>query len=413
MKILHTVENYSPSGGGMFEVVRQLSERLANSGHSVFIATKWTNDQAQDIINNVTVIRFKIEGNAVRGYKATKGELKRYQEFLLNTDFDIIANFAAQQWATDLMLPLLQKINAKKVFIPTGFSALFLPPYKSYFDKMKTWMRQYEANVFLSSDYRDINFAKEHSITNCHLIPNGASETEFAACNDNDIRSLLNIASNDFLILHVGSHTCYKGHREAIRIFQLAKIKSAVLLIVGSRLDEKCYRDCIKAARNFNSPSLKNSLINKIKIFFLGKTGNEEKSVEGKKILIRELSRTDTVKAYQTADLFLFPSNIECSPIVLFECAASKTPFLASDAGNSREIAAWTGGGIILPTVFKKNGYCTVNIEESAKILEAIYSDPQKRESMKNNAYNNWKDKYTWEKIAADYEKMYSDLLES
>ena len=39
MKILHTVEFYHPSVGGMQEVVKQLSERLVRLGHNVTVAT--------------------------------------------------------------------------------------------------------------------------------------------------------------------------------------------------------------------------------------------------------------------------------------------------------------------------------------------------------------------------------------
>jgi glycogen synthase len=37
MKILHTVEFYSPSTGGAQEVVKQLSERMAEKGHVVTV----------------------------------------------------------------------------------------------------------------------------------------------------------------------------------------------------------------------------------------------------------------------------------------------------------------------------------------------------------------------------------------
>ena len=51
--------------------------------------------------------------------------------------------------------------KAKKFFVPTGFSLLYHPAYHPYFEKMKNWMKFYDRTVFLSYDYRDINFAKE------------------------------------------------------------------------------------------------------------------------------------------------------------------------------------------------------------------------------------------------------------
>jgi L-malate glycosyltransferase len=52
----------------------------------------------------------------------------------------------------------------------------------------------------------------------------------------------------------------------------------------------------------------------------------------------------ETVAAYQAADLFLFPSDIERSPVVLFEAMASRTPFLTTAVGNAEEIFGWSGG---------------------------------------------------------------------
>ena len=68
------------------------------------------------------------------------------------------------------------------------------------------------------------------------------------------------------------------------------------------------------------------------------------------------MDRVLTVNAFKQANLFLFPSLIECSPIVLFEAMASSTPFLVSDVGNSKEIVKWTGGGELLPTTVDRYG---------------------------------------------------------
>ena len=67
MKILHTVEFYHPSVGGMQEVVRQISERLVALGHQVTVATTALPERTEKEINGVKIVEFKISGNAVRG----------------------------------------------------------------------------------------------------------------------------------------------------------------------------------------------------------------------------------------------------------------------------------------------------------------------------------------------------------
>jgi glycosyltransferase involved in cell wall biosynthesis len=110
--------------------------------------------------------------------------------------------------------------------------------------------------------------------------------------------------------------------------------------------------------------------------------------------------------------LFLFPSNIECSPIVLFECAAASLPFLTNDVGNSVEIASWTKGGEILPTTIDNAGYSYATIDESAKQLDELLNNKTKLKLMGLKAHEIWKKKYSWEKITEQYEKLYTSLLD-
>ncbi len=38
-------------------------------------------------------------------HRGFSGEVERYKKFLLESDFDIIMNYTAQQWTTDLTFP--------------------------------------------------------------------------------------------------------------------------------------------------------------------------------------------------------------------------------------------------------------------------------------------------------------------
>jgi len=388
MNILHTVSEYYPSVGGMQEVVRQISERLVKLGHSVSVATRTLSTRHSEKINGVKIVEFDIKGNAVTGYQ---GEVEAYRQFLLNSTFDIITNFAAQQWASDIMFPLLCKIQAKKVFVPTGFSELYSPKYNQYFQEMPHHLRQYDMCVFLSDEYRDINFAREHNILRRVVIPNGAGEEEFLSEPSVDIRKKFNIPKDDLLILNVGSHTGLKGHSEAINIFGKASISNATFLIIGNEYWNGCGKIC------------------RIRQHLSGAFPRWRKA--GKVLLVSSLTRDETVSAYKHADLFLFTSKIECSPIVLFECMASKTPFLTTDVGNATEIVKWSGSGIVLPTVVTDCGYSKAKIVESSSVLEGLCSNITLRNAMSATGYRVWKEKFTWEKISKQYEKLYNQLI--
>ncbi|MFA5995937.1 MAG: glycosyltransferase family 4 protein [Patescibacteria group bacterium] len=389
MKILHTVEFYSPSVGGMQEVVRQLSERLVRLGHDVTVATTKLLNRNSTEINGVHIREFSISGNQVRGYQ---GNITEYQQFLQQQHFDVMTNFAAQQWATDLALPILSVIKSKKVFVPTGFSGLYVPEYKSYFERMTNWMQQYEMNVFLSEHYRDIDFARQHNIGNIRVISNGAASDEFLPTSTCNIREQLSIPQQHFLILSVGSHSGAKGHAEAIKIFTKARIKNATLLIIGNSFGGGCTYSCqIK------------SWLNKFNI--------KHRLFADKKIIIINCSRSETVAAYQQANLFLFPSNLECSPLVLFESMAAHLPFLTTDVGNAREIINWSQGGLLLPTRFTNNGQSYAILEQSVVLLERIYQAVDLRKQLGQAGFTAWQNKFTWEKITKQYEQLYQHIL--
>lgn len=414
MKILHTVEFYYPSVGGMQEAVRQLSERLTGLGHDVTVATAHLPDRKEHLINGVKIEEFSVSGNSINGLE---GDVAGYERFLLESSFDVVVNFAAQQWATDIALPLLSRIPGRKVFVPTGFSGLYSRSYRDYFRQLPEFMRQYDMNVFLSDSYRDISFARKHNIAKTVLIPNGASADEFLGP-VTDIRSLVGVPMDHFLILHVGSHTGLKGHEEAMEIFKQANIRDVTLLIVGNDLSGGCGVLCREHSDQLN-----------VSARFMD---------DGKRIVVTLLTRPETVAAYHAADLFLFPSNIECSPLVLFECMASRTPFLVTDVGNSSEIIDWSGGaGVLLPSappaflprygtlisriveklriIFGRADDFTAvraNIHGSVALLEMLYLDAARRKNMAQAGFLAWRTRFTWESIAGEYETLYRNLVE-
>ena len=132
-------------------------------------------------------------------------------------------------------------------------------------------------------------------------------------------------------------------------------------------------------------------------IYFLTRTRNKR----FRYIFTISLTRRETVATYHQADIFLFPSMVECSPIVLFESLASKTPFLVTDVGNAKEIISWTQGGKLLSTTVDKHGLSHANIEESAKLLSDLLHDSVSISEMQTRGYSSWMKRFTWEEIAS------------
>jgi glycosyltransferase involved in cell wall biosynthesis len=421
MNILHTVQFYSPSVGGAQEVVRQVSEQLVKRGHTVTVATSLHPQRNGSELNGVHIKQFNISGNAVQGYR---GEVDSYRDFLRNGKFDIMMNYAAQQWATDLVFPELERLPYKKVFIPCGFSALYEPDYAAYFAEMPTVLQRYNHLIFHADHYRDTDFAHQHGLTCWSIIPNGALQTEFEEP-DPTFRKRYNIPTDIPLLLTIGTHTGIKGHRLVLDAFKRLKTPQTVLVIVGNvtepaSLWQHALRPILGAIKRGNM----HRAIEIVRQTRQGGVGAgclpvcrlhaakiNQQFASSKRVLLLDLPRADVIAAYHAADLFIFGSNIEYSPLVLFETLASKTPFLSLDCGNAKEIAAWTGGGRIATTIRLSNGFVDADPAIFAHEIDTLLHHPDECKLLASQGYAAWHEHFTWEKLVTKYENLYQSLL--
>lgn len=386
LKIVHCVEGYPPSQGGMAEVVRQLSERMAAQGHHVTVFTSAHAERPDGVLNGVHVRGFAVTGNMVRGMH---GAVDAYREAVMRSQADVVVLFAAQQWATDALIDRLGYLPGRKLFVPTGFSGLNDAAYADYFRRMPEWLQAMDLNIFHSTTYQDVVFARAHGAVRSTLIPNGAAEEEFNGPPTVDVRRELGIGAAP-LIVHVGSYTGLKGQREAMAIHTEADVPGAVLLLIGNgnaRLEQQ-YRTHWRFLR----------------IRALARWRR-------RRVIFREWDRERTVAAMKQADLFLFPSQVECSPIVLFESAAAGVPFLASEAGNAAEIAAWTGAGATIRGERDPAGRVHVDVRTGARLLTEWMRDPQRREQAGAAGRAAWAARFTWARITRQYLDAYGSTL--
>lgn len=392
MRILHTVESYYPQKNGMSEVVRQISEGLVQSGHEVYVATSKCNYRYTKQHNGVHIIDFSISGNLVNGIS---GEIDNYIKLIISEDFDIITNFATQQWATDLCFEYLSKIRSKKVLVPTGFSGLYNKAYSSYFSNLPTFLKKYDKLVFTSSEYRDYQFVFDKGFRKNIIIPNGASKKEFSEKIEFSIREKLNINPGTIILLHVGSYTEKKGHAEALKIFSKINNDSIVMVFVGENFDKDIG---IKFSSKLNWPNYF-SLTRLTKPWYylnLLTYINLLRRGLHKKIFMLSLDRKELINTYKQSDIFLFPSNIECSPVVIFESMASKTPFLISNVGNAKEIVNNSNAGYLLPSKIDKLGFTKININKSAILLNQLLKNKNLIKHLGESGERMWLENYTW-----------------
>ena len=346
---------------------------------------------------------------------------------------------------------MLDRIKARKVFIPCGFSGLYQPAYTAYFEQIPDILRSFDHLIFYARQYRDIEFVRKHDIHNFTIIPNGASEAEFDVLGDPFFRQRYNIPEESFLFLTVGSLTGMKGHLELAEAFVKLNTgnRPAVLLLNGnfpapplaatdgehkeskkqqkrlrgfvvfvSRVREilliKGWSRLIELAVSFVERKLTwfpvkcipLKLANPLQYWI--KKANRQFPL--KQALLLDLPRDELVQAYKNANLFVLASNIEYSPLVLFESAAAGTPFLSVPVGNAEEIAEWTGCGIICPGNVDSKGYTRVSPKVLAAHMKDAMDSPDLLKELGERGYRRWKEKYSWAKIVADYEQILAGM---
>ena len=123
-------------------------------------------------------------------------------------------------------------------------------------------------------------------------------------------------------------------------------------------------------------------------------------------MILLEVPREEVLAAYKAANLFVFCSEVECSPLVLFEAAAAGTPFISTEAGNAGEIAQWTRAGVVVPSE-RRNGRLSASTEDVATEIGDLWRDDRERQRRAEAGRAAWLREFTWDRIAARYERVY------
>lgn len=391
MKILFCCQEYFPKLCGIQKFCSEIAEHFAKFGHDVTVATGWMSDRLSYNVNGVKIIDFKIEGNLVKGLS---GEVEAYQKFLLDEKYDSLFIFAAQQWSLDAMLPILHKIQCKKIHMPCGYSSFYSPQFKNYYQEMKKYLHQFDHLIFNSSHYRDIDFAKEIHHKSINIIAAGASELEFKAPPELDIRAKLSIPNDHFVFLTVGSPPINKGHKEIVQAFREANLGEKVSLVLNG---------------DYSGLESKKGLKNKVKFILqslLGRSSLSIKRLGQKNIQFVELDRTDLISLYFSSDLFILASKVEYSPLVIFEAIAAGLPFLSVPVGNTEEIIGWTNAGLLCPSPIDKNGFTQPSVNNLTQMMKECFSNNGLLLELSKNGRKSWEDKFTWSKIAKSWEEL-------
>jgi glycosyltransferase involved in cell wall biosynthesis len=424
LRLLLCCDSYPPHRGGVQEVMRQIAERMVARGHDVTVATRRHRLRKQEVVNGVKIRAFRAGGKSVYGLH---GQIRKYREFVRQADVDAILIIAAQQWSFDALWPVLDQIKARKVFIPCGFSCLYEPDFAGYFEELPDVLGKFDHLIFNAEKYRDIDFVKRLGLSNLTVVPNGVDEKEFDRPRDEEFRRRLGIPDDAFVFLTVGNPIEAKGHRQVIDAFARLDTggKPAVLISVADwaatapRSIGGMIRRGLEIAWLEGWRGLKRMARRQLSRRLTPASGSRpQESIDSlagkiasqphKKLIPTDFERSDLVQAYIAADLFVFASKVEYSPLVLFEAAVAGTPFLTVPAGNADEIVDWTGDGMLCPAAKDDFGYTTVDPQVLANEMARCMNDRAALKRLGIAARERCRKLFAWEVVVGYYEAILS-----
>lgn len=433
LKVLFCVEFYFPSIGGAQEVVRRIAENFSGQGVEVHVATSALLDRNFSYLNGVSIHEFSIAGNIAMGIV---GDVDKYTTFLLNNEFDAVFFYAAQQWTFDAAWPTLDFIKGKKYLVPCGYSGLLKDEYKEYFEQLPNILEKFNQIIYHSLNYQDVEFARKNKIFSEVLIPNGADTKEFSVPLDESIFNTLQIDPDSKVLLSVGSLDPNKGFSDLLKAIYLRRLTLNHLSVIINgnypTLKRVSFPHVDSSSNKSNNSS---SFISKTRNYlhvFLKYFGIQQYYLKLLKLLgfsveiddlnywqkklnqcgrninvkIVNLKRSDLIQLYLHADLYVFASKIEYSPLVLFESCAAGLPFLSSNAGNADEICKWTGGGTLCNFMRDKSGTLSIDPEKLGAELETLLANKNRLITMSIRGRAAIEKKYNWEMILESYANL-------
>jgi glycosyltransferase involved in cell wall biosynthesis len=354
MKILICSEFFKPNVGGV-EIHSEVLANYLSKNHKVNVATTFLNRTSKELKKKIAINEFKIKGSLVKGYS---GEIKNYENFLLNSDFDIIFFNAAQQWTFDLALPILHKIKSKKIFFPCGFSRLNNIFFKPYFEILKIKLKYFDEIICCSKNWKDYKFCKKYFKKKINIISNGSFSLKNKKQKKNLAIKYVSVSNLKYL----------KGQDRIIDIFKNLN-HSAILKIYYSNY----------------------SILFKIYLFL--KIAIFNKLNKNKKIyLIHERKRIDMSEVLSGANSFIFGSRLEYNPLVVFESMAAGIPFVSFDVGIIKEIINKDVLGFVSNDKLKISKYLN-NLNSSN------YN--------KYKIIKNFEKKFNWKEILKKYNRIF------
>jgi len=324
MKIIFTVHTYYPNKDGVQFVTEYLAEGLVKKGHDVLVVTR----TLPNVVESETYHGVKIRRVPVyTKYAIYHGDKKKYQDYIIDLckNADTIVNVCTQNALTDYLLPVLDKIDCRKILHLHGIYDSHWK--KSDFASIKSFAYKIWRNIRWGYLYRTTDFSKYNTVLQLHQFDYGYQYFE----KKYGIRStvLENAADSRFSVetparegdkycVCVANFTPRKNQGRIIEAFYKASVPGVELHLIGS-------------SRTKYAETLEKII------------GDYDKKYGTHNVrFIYGQSRKETISEVRNASLYLLGSTWEAFSISLIESMASSVPFISTDVGVARFLPGGT-----------------------------------------------------------------------
>lgn len=331
LNIIVTVNTFYPKLDGVQAVTEYLCLGLLNQGHNITVITPTVEGfPNEETYKNIKIFRV----NVYTKYAIYHGNKKDYREFIieLSKKNDVIVNVCTQNALTDYLLPVLDKIDCKKVLHIHGiydfnwkkddFCSIKSMIYKAWrnikwgilYNTNKSNFKKYDAVMQLHKfDLGNIYFEKKYNIDS--FILENSCDKNFAE---------LDSIEKEKTCICVANYNERKNQEFILKAFYGASIpEDWKLVFIGS--EKTSYYD---------------------KLVELDKSYSEKygkKSVE----FLYGVSRRDTIEKVKKSSIYLMGSKWEAFSISIIESMAAKVPFISTNVGITRFLP----GGVVVDDI--------------------------------------------------------------
>ena len=378
MKILEVTNFFSPVHGGSAEAPYQLSKELARRGHKVTI---YTSDfkLTQDYVNSIpgaTVRPFRTWLSMANlyvtpGIISSAREETRHMDIIHMHNYRTFQNAIAHRYARKYNVPYVLQAHGS---LPRIMSKQRL---KQAYDiiwghrLLKDAARVLAVTKAEAEQYKDAG-VREDKI---EIIPHGIDLSAFENLPPRgEFRRKHGMGDDQRIVLYLGRIHRIKGLDLLAGAFaDLSRSLNDTRLIIAGPDDG-------------HLSSLKKSIA--------------DLKIKDRILLTGPLYGQEKLTAYVDADIYVLPSVYEIFGITILEALACGTPVIATDrCGLAEEVSEQAG--LVIP-------YDKGQLQDA---LSQMLGDDKLRQNFGEKGKSLVRDKFNWEKIAEQVERVYTNIL--